>query len=74
MAGAPVPDRPNIHSNRPQRRLSALKYVCFLGFQDNPDRSFEETAPDAQDRTLRWGASGRGEVRRPVFSNHGKCR
>jgi hypothetical protein len=35
MVGAPVPDRPNIHSNRVPAAAKWLKYVCFLGFQDN---------------------------------------
>ena len=41
MAGAPVPDRPNIHSNRVPAAAKSLKYVCFLGFQDNPDKASE---------------------------------
>ena len=36
MAGAPVPDRPNIHSNRVPAP-KPVKYVCFLGLQDNPE-------------------------------------
>jgi hypothetical protein len=36
MAGAPVPDRPNIHSNRVPAP-KPLKYACFLGLQDNPE-------------------------------------
>jgi hypothetical protein len=35
MADAPVPDRPNIHGNRVPVAAKCLKYVCFLGFQDN---------------------------------------
>ena len=36
MAGAPVPDRPNIHSNRVPAP-KPLKYACLLGLQDNPE-------------------------------------
>jgi hypothetical protein len=38
MAEATVPDRPNIHSKPFPSRLSYLKYVPCLGFQDNPPR------------------------------------
>jgi hypothetical protein len=58
MAGAPVPDRPNIHSNRVPAAAKPLKYVCFLGFQDNPDKASERAAPDARDHALLLGASG----------------
>src|SRR5882672_4405794 len=34
---APGPDRPNIHSNRVPAAPKPLKYVCFLGLQDNPE-------------------------------------
>ena len=44
MAGAPVPDRPNIHCNRVPTVAKSLKYVCFLDFQDNPDKASEEAA------------------------------
>jgi hypothetical protein len=37
MAGAPVPDRPNIRSNRVPAAPKPVKYACFLGLQDNPE-------------------------------------
>jgi hypothetical protein len=33
MVEAPVSDRPNIHSNRPQRRLSVLNMYVFWAFK-----------------------------------------
>jgi hypothetical protein len=44
MAEAPVSDRPNVHSNRAPVAAKYLKYVCFLSFQDSPDKASEETA------------------------------
>jgi hypothetical protein len=47
MAEAPVPDRPNIHSNRVPVAAKWFGYVCFFGFQHNPDK-----ADGALDSTL----------------------
>ena len=61
MVEAPVPDRPNIHSNRVPWRLSDLNMYVFWTFKITWKAS-EETAPDARDHPLRLGASGRGAV------------
>jgi hypothetical protein len=58
MVEAPVSDRPNIHSNRPQRRLNVLNMYVFWAFkitqirhpkkrQDRGSRHFRSVDLDA---------------------------
>src|SRR6266849_1792363 len=74
------PRKPSAGCDTPTARYADLEAGSGAEMsivQERPPRAacaHDQADRNARDHALRLGASGRGEVRRRVFSNRGKCR